>query len=457
MNTENLWKSYTESEKKEIFRFSEDYKEYLNSAKTEREFITVTEKELKYQGFVNIKDKKMLMTGDKVYFNNRDKNIIAVIIGEDIRSGINMIVSHVDSPRLDLKPNPIKEEEEFALLNTHYYGGIKKYQWAATPLALHGVIFLKSGEKVTLAIGEKENEPVFSVPDILPHLSYNVQDERKAREVIKGEELKLLFGNMQIKDEDVEDRVKKYVLEKLKEDYGIEEDDFFTAELEAVPAGKLRDVGIDKSMIGGYGQDDRICAYTSLRALYEVKNNKKTVMVYLTDKEEIGSEGSTSLKSTLLELIVGKLLTLTEENYNDQILRETLWNSKALSSDVTAAMNPVFKTVHDDENVARLSHGIAFAKYTGSRGKVLSNDADAEFLQEIRQKFVENKVKFQSGGFGKVDEGGGGTVAKFLAYYGIKTVDAGPALISMHSPFEISSKADLYETYRAYKIFFEIE
>lgn len=457
MNTENLWKSYTESEKKEIFRFSEDYKEYLNSAKTEREFIMVTEKELKYQGFVNIKDKKMLMTGDKVYFNNRDKNIIAVIIGEDIRSGINMIVSHVDSPRLDLKPNPIKEEEEFALLNTHYYGGIKKYQWAATPLALHGVIFLKSGEKVTLAIGEKENEPVFSVPDILPHLSYNVQDERKAREVIKGEELKLLFGNMQIKDEDVEDRVKKYVLEKLKEDYGIEEDDFFTAELEAVPAGKLRDVGIDKSMIGGYGQDDRICAYTSLRALYEVKNNKKTVMVYLTDKEEIGSEGSTSLKSTLLELIVGKLLTLTEENYNDQILRETLWNSKALSSDVTAAMNPVFKTVHDDENVARLSHGIAFAKYTGSRGKVLSNDADAEFLQEIRQKFVENKVKFQSGGFGKVDEGGGGTVAKFLAYYGIKTVDAGPALISMHSPFEISSKADLYETYRAYKIFFEIE
>lgn len=456
MNKENLWKSYTEDEKKEIFRLAEDYKEYLNSAKTEREFIAVTEKELKYQGFVNIEDKKMLMIGDKVYFNNRGKNIVAVIIGQDIRSGINMIVSHVDSPRLDLKPNPLKENEEFALLNTHYYGGIKKYQWAAAPLALHGVVFLKNGEKVTLSIGEKENEPVFSVPDILPHLAGNIQGERKAGEVVKGEELKLLFGNMQIADEDDGEGVKKYVLEKLRESYGIEEDDFFSAELEAVPAGKLRDVGIDASMIGGYGQDDRICAYTSLRALYETRNNKKTVMVCLTDKEEIGSEGSTSLKSTLLELVVGKLLTLTEENYNDQMLRETLWKSKALSSDVVAAMNPVFSTVHDEDNAARLSHGIAFAKYTGSRGKVLSNDADAEFLQEIRQKFSENKVKFQSGGFGKVDEGGGGTVAKFLANYGIRTVDAGPALLSMHSLFEVSSKADLYETYRAYRVFFKI-
>lgn len=456
MNRENLWKSYSEDEKKEIFLFSEEYKEYLNLAKTEREFVTIAEKELKFQGFVDLNEKKMIMTGDKIYFNNRDKNLIAMVIGEDIKSGINMIVSHLDSPRLDLKPNPIKEEEEFALLNTHYYGGIKKYHWVATPLALHGVVFLKNGEKVTLSIGEKENEPVFSVPDLLPHLTYKVQDERTAREVIQGEELKLLFGNMQVQGENVEKSVKKYVLEKLKEDYGIEEDDFFTAELEMVPAGKLRDVGIDQSMIGGYGQDDRICAFTSLRALYEVKNNKKTVMVYLTDKEEIGSEGSTSLKSTLLELVVGKLLSLTEENYNDQILRETLWNSKALSSDVTAAMNPIFKSVHDPENVARLSYGVAFAKYTGSRGKVLANDADAEFLQEIRKIFDENNIKFQSGGFGKVDEGGGGTVAKFLANYGIQTVDAGPALLSMHSLFEIASKADLYETYRAYKVFFDI-
>ena len=395
--------------------------------------------------------------GDKVYYNNRDKNIVAVIIGKDIKSGINMIVSHVDSPRLDLKPNPIKEIEEFALLNTHYYGGIKKYQWAATPLALHGVVYLKNNKKVTLSIGEDEDDPVFSIPDILPHLAYKVQDERKSREVIQGEELKLLFGNMPVNDKNAKEQTKQLVLNKLKKEYGIEYDDFFAAELEIVPAGKLRDVGLDRSMIGGYGQDDRICAYTSLRAIYEVKNPEKTVMVYLTDKEEIGSEGSTSLKATLPELIIGKMLSMTEKNYNDQILRETLWNSKALSSDVTAAMNPIFKSVHDEENVARLSYGLAFAKYTGSRGKVSANDADAEYLQEIRQIFDKNKIKYQSGGFGKVDEGGGGTVAKYLAHYGIKTVDAGPALLSMHSLFEISSKADLYETYRAYKVFFELK
>lgn len=457
MTKENLWKSYNEKEKKQIFKFAEEYKNYLNSAKTEREFVTVTEKELIKNGFTDINKKKTLKKGDKVYYNNRDKNIVAVIIGKDIKSGINMIVSHVDSPRLDLKPNPIKEIEEFALLNTHYYGGIKKYQWAATPLALHGVVYLKNNKKVTLSIGEDEDDPVFSIPDILPHLAYKVQDERKSREVIQGEELKLLFGNMPVNDKNAKEQTKQLVLNKLKKDYGIEYDDFFAAELEIVPAGKLRDVGLDRSMIGGYGQDDRICAYTSLRAIYEVKNPEKTVMVYLTDKEEIGSEGSTSLKATLPELIIGKMLSMTEKNYNDQILRETLWNSKALSSDVTAAMNPIFKSVHDEENVARLSYGLAFAKYTGSRGKVSANDADAEYLQEIRQIFDKNKIKYQSGGFGKVDEGGGGTVAKYLAHYGIKTVDAGPALLSMHSLFEISSKADLYETYRAYKVFFELK
>ena len=457
MTRENLWKSYNEKEKKQIFEFAEEYKNYLNSAKTEREFVTVTEKELIKNGFTDINKKKTLKKGDKVYYNNRDKNIVAVIIGKDIKSGINMIVSHVDSPRLDLKPNPIKEIEEFALLNTHYYGGIKKYQWAATPLALHGVVYLKNNKKVTLSIGEDEDDPVFSIPDILPHLAYKVQDERKSREVIQGEELKLLFGNMPVNDKNAKEQTKQLVLNKLKKEYGIEYDDFFAAELEIVPAGKLRDVGLDRSMIGGYGQDDRICAYTSLRAIYEVKNPEKTVMVYLTDKEEIGSEGSTSLKATLPELIIGKMLSMTEKNYNDQILRETLWNSKALSSDVTAAMNPIFKSVHDEENVARLSYGLAFAKYTGSRGKVSANDADAEYLQEIRQIFDKNKIKYQSGGFGKVDEGGGGTVAKYLAHYGIKTVDAGPALLSMHSLFEISSKADLYETYRAYKVFFELK
>ena len=284
MTKENLWKSYTDEQKKVIFEFAEDYKKYLDLAKTEREFVDLTEKELIKNGFVDINKKSELKKGDKIYFNNRNKNIIAVIVGNDIKSGINMIVSHVDSPRLDLKPNPIMEAEEFALLNTHYYGGIKKYQWAATPLALHGVVFLKDGEKISLSIGERDDEPVFSVPDILPHLSYNVQDERKARDVIKGEELKLLFGNMPVNDENVNKKIKQFVLDKLKKDYGIEEDDFFTAELEVVPAGKLRDVGLDQSMIGGYGQDDRICAFTSLRALLEIEETEKTVMVYLTDK-----------------------------------------------------------------------------------------------------------------------------------------------------------------------------
>ena len=455
MTKENLWKHYTDKEKKEVFKFSEGYKKYIDEAKTEREFVELTIEKLEKKGFININEKKTLKKGDKIYFNNREKNIIAMIIGkESVTKGINMVVSHIDSPRLDLKPNPIMEDQEFAMLNTHYYGGIKKYQWGATPLAMHGVIFLKDGKKVTLRIGENENDPVFSIPDVLPHLSYKVQDDRKARDVLTGEELKLLFGNTPVKDKDTKNAVKEYVLNILKKDYGIEQDDFFTAEIQIVPAGKARDVGLDRSMIGAYGQDDRICAYTSMEAIYEINNPNKTVMSYLADKEEVGSEGSTGLQSNLLEYIVGKVLTMTEKNYNDQMLRETLWNSKALSSDVTVGVDAIFKSIHDMDNAARLSYGIAIAKYTGHRGKSSSNDADAEFMQEIRQLFEKDKVQYQIGGFGKVDEGGGGTVAKFLSNFGIKTVDAGPALLSMHSLFEISSKADVYESYKAYKSFY---
>lgn len=458
MVKENLWLIYTEEEKNKIFNFAEDYKKYLDRSKTEREFVEETEKKLKEKGFIDIDSLDKLKKGDKVYYNNRGKNIVALIVGKNPLDGINIIASHVDSPRLDLKPNPIKEDSEFALLNTHYYGGIKKYQWASTPLSLHGVVYLKDGKKVTLSIGENDNDPVFAIPDILPHLAYKVQDDRKSRDVIKAEELKLLFGNMPVNDVTSKTRTKDFVLNYLKNEYGIENDDFFSAELEIVPAGKLRDVGIDRSMIGGYGQDDRICAYTSLEALYDTdaENIEKTALVYLADKEEIGSTGSTGMNSTMIELVVGKLLYKFVENYNDHMLRETLWNSVALSSDVTAALNPIFKSVHDPENVAQLSHGIAFAKYTGSRGKVGASDADAELLRDVRILFDKNDVKYQIGGFNKVEEGGGGTVAKFLAYYGIRTVDVGPALLSMHSLFEISSKADLYETYKAYKVFFEL-
>ena len=457
MTKDNLWKKYTEVQKKEIFKFSEKYKKYIDNAKTEREFVELTIEKLEKNGFVNINKKNKIKKGDKIYFNNRDKNILALIIGEEsITNGINMIVSHIDSPRLDLKPNPIMEDQEFVMLNTHYYGGIKKYQWGAAPLALHGVIFLKDGKKIKLKIGENDNDPVFSIPDVLPHLSYKVQDDRKARDVLKGEELKLLFGNMPVKEDDVKQPFKKFIMDKLNKDYGIEEDDFFTAEIQIVPSGKARDVGLDASMIGAYGQDDRICAYTSMEAFYELKNPKRTAMVYLADKEEVGSDGATGLQSNFLEYALGKVLSMIRSNYNDQILREVLWNSRALSSDVTVGVDPIFKSIHDMDNAARLSYGIAIAKYTGHRGKSSSNDADAEFMQEIRFVFEKNKIEYQIGGFGKVDEGGGGTVAKFLANFGIRTVDAGPALLSMHSLFEISSKADVYETYRAYKAFYEI-
>ena len=458
MTKDNLWKKYTEKQKSQVFKFSDGYKKYIDAAKTEREFVEITIEKLEKNGFTNIDKKKSIKKGDKIYFNNREKNIIGMIIGEEeISKGINMIVSHIDSPRLDLKPNPIMEDQEFAMLNTHYYGGIKKYQWGATPLALHGVIFLKNGKKITLKIGEKDTDPVFSIPDVLPHLSYKVQDDRKARDVLKGEELKLLFGNMPIKDDGAKQPVKKFIMDKLKKDYGIEDEDFFTAEIQIVPAGKARDVGLDASMIGAYGQDDRVCAYTSMEAFYEVEKPKKTAMVYLADKEEVGSEGSTGLQSNFLEYALGKVLSMSDKNYNDQILRETLWNSRALSSDVTVGVDPIFKSIHDFDNAARLSYGIAMAKYTGHRGKSSSNDADAEFMQEIRQTFEKEKIEYQIGGFGKVDEGGGGTVAKFLANFGIRTVDAGPALLSMHSLFEISSKADVYETYRAYKAFYKME
>ena len=458
MTKDNLWKKYTEKQKSQVFKFSDGYKKYIDAAKTEREFVEITIEKLEKNGFTNIDKKKSIKKGDKIYFNNREKNIIGMIIGEEeISKGINMIVSHIDSPRLDLKPNPIMEDQEFAMLNTHYYGGIKKYQWGATPLALHGVIFIKNGKKITLKIGEKDTDPVFSIPDVLPHLSYKVQDDRKARDVLKGEELKLLFGNMPIKDDDAKQPVKKFIMDKLKKDYGIEDEDFFTAEIQIVPAGKARDVGLDASMIGAYGQDDRVCAYTSMEAFYEVEKPKKTAMVYLADKEEVGSEGSTGLQSNFLEYALGKVLSMSDKNYNDQILRETLWNSRALSSDVTVGVDPIFKSIDDFDNAARLSYGIAMAKYTGHRGKSSSNDADAEFMQEIRQTFEKEKIEYQIGGFGKVDEGGGGTVAKFLANFGIRTVDAGPALLSMHSLFEISSKADVYETYRAYKAFYKME
>ncbi|MBZ4683821.1 MAG: hypothetical protein PWP46_1422 [Fusobacteriaceae bacterium] len=456
---ENGWKNLNENMKKEIFDFSEGYKEFLDIAKTEREFVNKSIELAEAKGFVNAETLKELKPFDKVYYVNRGKNVILAVIGEeDIENGVNFVVSHVDVPRLDLKQNPLFEDLEIAMMKTHYYGGIKKYQWVSIPLALHGVVMLENGEKVEVVIGEDENDPVFTIPDILPHLSRKVQDDRKAREVIKGEELNIIVGTIPttIEDKEIKNRVKYAVLEKLNEKYGMKEEDFLSAEFEVVPAFKAKDVGLDRAIVGAYGHDDRICGYTSLKAVLEVEKPKRTAICYIADKEEIGSTGSTGLESRYIEYFMGDIISKLKSNYNDMMLRRCLWNSNALSSDVNAAVNPLFKSVHDSDNAAKFGYGIVVTKYTGHGGKYSSNDADAEYVYKIRKVLNDNGIKWQTGMLGKVDEGGGGTVAKFLAHYGIKTIDAGPALLAMHSPFELASKFDIYETYRTYKVFFEM-
>ena len=455
---ENGWKKYQDT--KEIFDFSQGYKEFLDRAKTERKFVSEGIKLAEINGFVNGETKTSLKAGDKIYYVNREKNLVLVVIGkEEIESGINYVVSHVDSPRLDLKGNPLYEEFDLAYMKTHYYGGIKKYQWASIPLALHGVVVLENGKKIEIAIGEKDDEPVFTIPDILPHLAAKVQGERKSGEVIKGEELQIIVGSIPttIENNDIRDKVKYTVLNILNKEYGIIEEDFISAELELVPAGKARDIGFDKSMVGAYGQDDRICGYTSLKAILDLEEiPQKTAVCFLADKEEIGSTGSTGLTSDYLCYVTGDIIEKIKGRYNEMMLRRTLWNSQALSSDVNAGVDPIFKSVHDIQNAAKIGFGVVVTKYTGARGKSSTNDADAEYVAKIRNILNKENVAWQIGELGKVDEGGGGTVAKYLAALGINTIDIGPALLAMHSPFEVSSKLDIFETYRGHKAFYKI-
>ena len=457
---ENGWKKIEKADKELIFSFSEEYKEFLNIGKTEREFVRESIKLAESHGFKNAGSVESLKPGDKIYYINREKNIVLVIIGEkDTVEGINFIVSHIDCPRLDLKQNPLYEDTDFALMKTHYYGGIKKYQWGSTPLALHGAIVLKSGEKIDIIIGEDESDPVFSIPDILPHLDSKVQRDRTSSEILKGEELHIVVGSIPsgIKNEEVKEFVKYAVLEKLNETYGMEEEDFLSAELQLVPAHKAKDVGFDRGIVGSYGHDDRICAFTSMMAILDYEGiPEKTAVCFMADKEEIGSTGSTGLQSFYIEYFVSDMIyKIKGKDYNDYLLRKCFWNSRALSADVNAGINPIFKSVHDAQNAAMLGYGIVVSKYTGARGKSGTNDADAEYVGEIRTLFNENDIKWQMAMLGKVDEGGGGTVAMYLAHHGIKTIDAGPAVISMHSPFELASKFDIYETYRAYKLFYK--
>lgn len=457
----NGWKNISSEKMEKVFTMGEEYKKVLDLGKTEREFVELATSFAKECGFIDARLKDTLVPGDKVYYLNRHKNIVLSVIGkEDILKGINYIVSHIDSPRLDLKQNPLYEELELAYMKTHYYGGIKKYQWASIPLALHGVVVLSNGEKVKVVIGEHEDDPVFTVPDILPHLDRKVQGDRTAREVIKGEELQIIVGSIPatINDEEIKDSVKYAILEKLNDIYGIVEEDFISAELELVPSQKAKDVGLDRSLIGAYGQDDRICAYTSLRAILDMQDvPERTAVCFLADKEETGSDGSTGLQSDFIDYFTADMIFKTKRIYSDLYLKETLWNSKALSSDVNAGIDPIFKSVHDEQNAPKLGYGVVIVKYTGSGGKYGTNDADAEYVGEIRKMLNDNGVLWQTGMLGKVDEGGGGTVAKYLAKKGISTIDIGPALLAMHSPFEISSKLDVFETYRAYKAFYRGE
>ena len=430
--------------------FAKGYKLFLDKGKTERECVSFAFNLLKNNGYEEFDKNKKYKAGDKIYSVNRGKAIIAGTIGtEDISEGIRINGAHIDSPRLDLKPNPLYERDEIAYFKTHYYGGIRKYQWGTIPLALHGVIVKKDGKTIEINIGENEEEPVFYISDLLPHLSA-VQNERKLSEGLKGEELNIILGTLPFDDEDVKEPFKLYILSILNEKYGINERDFARAELEIVPAAKSRDVGFDRSLIGGYGQDDRVCAYTALIAEVECKNPKYTTMTILTDKEEIGSVGNTGLNSHY----VYDYITYIAENFGADV-KDVCKKSACLSSDVNAAFDPGFPDVYEKNNSCYLNHGCVLTKYTGSRGKGGSSDASAEFMAKITDIMDRAGVYWQVGELGAVDVGGGGTIAQFVAALNIDVVDLGVPIISMHSPFEISSKLDVYNTYLAFKAFYE--
>lgn len=455
MERKNVWTNYGKKELAELEKLNKNYRHFLDHGKTERECVKAAVKQAKKEGFKDLKEVirsgEKLQAGDRVYDVFMEKAIALFVIGsKDMEKGMNILGAHIDSPRLDLKQNPLYEDTELAYLDTHYYGGIKKYQWVTIPLALHGVVAKKDGSVVEINIGEEEDDPVFCISDLLIHLS-GEQMEKNGAKVVEGEALNLLIGNMPLKDEE-KDAVKKNVLNLLKEKYDIEEEDFLSAELEVVPAGKARECGLDRSMILAYGQDDRVCAYTSLEAILDTKKVKRTACCILVDKEEIGSVGATGMQSRFFENTVAELLNCMGE-YSDLALRRTLANSKMLSSDVSAAYDPEYASVFEKKNAAYFAKGIVFNKYTGSRGKSGSNDANAEYMAELRKILEKHNVAFQTAELGKVDIGGGGTIAYILALYGMQVIDCGVAVMSMHAPWEIVSKADVYEAKKCYMAF----
>lgn len=437
-----------------IFNFCDGYIEFLNKSKTEREFTFNAKKLAEQNGFKDINGVEKLNPGDKVYFENREKSIYFAIIGEEkLENGLHIVGAHVDSPRLDLKPNPLYEEGEMAYFNTHYYGGIKKYQWTTIPLSIHGVIIKANGEKITVNIGEDESDPIFTITDLLPHLAKD-QAQKKLGEAIEGENLDLLVGSIPVLDKEAKEKVKLNVLKILNEKYGIIENDFVSSELELVPAFNARSLGFDYGMVAGYGQDDKVCSYSALRALMEINNPKTTSICILSDKEEIGSMGNTGMESHVFDYFVSELLNKTGEN-RVNLLEKVFCYSKMLSSDVDAGFDPLYASVSDRTNSGYLSKGISLNKYTGARGKSGSSDANAEFVAWVRNIFETNNIKYQVCELGKVDIGGGGTIAYILANKGVDVIDCGVPVLSMHAPYEVTSKFDIYEAYRAYKAFWE--
>ncbi len=455
MERRNAWKSYSPEDIEKLTQLSEGYKKYISEGKTERECTSISADSARACGFITLDEavkKGGLNPGDKVMIQNMGKALMLAVIGKDpIEKGMNILGAHIDSPRLDLKQNPLYEHTELVYLDTHYYGGIKKYQWVTVPLALHGVIVKKDGTTVTVSIGENADDPVFCVSDLLIHLA-SKQMEQKASVAVEGENLDILFGSMPLSVEE-KDASKAGVLRILKEHYGVEEEDFLSAEIEVVPAGKARDCGIDRSMVIGYGQDDRICAYTSLMALLDQQGiPDRTSVCLLVDKEEIGSVGATGMESRFFENSVAEIMALTGE-YNELSLRRALAGSFMLSSDVSAAFDPAYESVFEKRNTAYFGRGIVFNKYTGARGKSGSNDANAEYMASLRRVMDDAGVAFQTAELGRVDAGGGGTIAYIMANYGMNVIDSGIAILSMHAPWEVSSKADIYEAYKGYKAF----
>ena len=459
MENKIAWEKYPEGNKREeVFQFAENYRKFISDCKTERECVSFFVEKAEKAGFVNLEkviaEHTALKAGDRVYANNMGKGMALFVIGkESMEKGMNILGAHIDSPRLDLKQDPLYEDTDFAMLDTHYYGGIKKYQWVTLPLALHGVIAKKDGTVVEVNIGDKPGDPVFGVSDLLIHLS-GEQLEKKAAKVIEGENLDLLIGSipMQTEDEKVKEKVKANIMNLLSKEYGIEEEDFLSAEIEVVPAGEAKDYGFDRSMIMGYGHDDRVCAYPSFEAMLVSENPEITSVCLLVDKEEIGSVGASGMQSRFFENTVAEVMAAAG-SYSELALRRALANSKVLSSDVSAAFDPNFPSVMTKRNTAYFGKGLVFNKYTGSRGKGDSNDANAEYIGKLRNIMDTNEVSFQTAELGKVDQGGGGTIAYILANYGMNVIDSGVPVLNMHAPWEIISKVDLYEAYRGYIAF----